>query len=292
MLAGHPELSDAEILALEAMNAVDASSAESVPYKTVRLIPGERVQHLVAPALQAVSECLESEAHVLRGAVGSMSRVRQGLRRLAVAQVGSRNHIDEEAFADALARQAIAMAVPVALRAAAATQEVAERRERLEEAALLCERDPSAQNARAASDEADAAWKAGIGREQLASALAAGIAGFRAASAAGLTRVAFPAGWRAAKATSVLTEALRAVKAADHAEAGNAHDEPGRERMICEFLDGAVAILADLGAPGVELLWLADERVAHEKSTASPSPGEDHEAEPADEQGHESGISR
>ena len=257
MLLEHPEVSDDEIRAMTALAAVDAASAQSVPYKTVRLIPAVTVQNTISSVLQGVTDSLESGAHVIRGAVGSMDAVRQGLRRLAVAQVGSRNHLDEEAFADALARLAIETVVPVALRAAAATQPAGERRERLEWAAALCEQEPNAQNARAASDEADAAWK----RERRGSAMAAGIAGFRAASAAGLTRVAFTAEWRAAKAASVLIEALRAVQSTARVAREDEWRESSRERMICGFLDGTVQILADLGAPGIELLWLADDRV-------------------------------
>ena len=80
----------------------------------------------------------------------------KGLRRLAIAQLGSAGALYEKEFAKRCGRLAIQTCVPAALRAAASLAE-GERKERLLAEADLCEREPTEANARAAKDAAYAA---------------------------------------------------------------------------------------------------------------------------------------
>lgn len=83
----------------------------------------------------------------------------RGLRRLAVASLGSAGALDEVEFVNRVARLAIQTCVPTALRSVA-QRHAGKQRERLLQAAELCERDPSRENAlkaRAAAHAADAA---------------------------------------------------------------------------------------------------------------------------------------
>ena len=84
----------------------------------------------------------------------------KGLRRLAVAQLGS-NVIDDTAFARAVAEMTIRTVVPRALRHAASVHTVQEHKDKLEAAAVRCETaaDAAAWNAAAAA-AADAAGAA------------------------------------------------------------------------------------------------------------------------------------
>lgn len=270
------ELSDDEIDALHVLECVDRASAESVPHKTLQLIPSRIEQRGVCPALQAVSDSLESGAATFRLSSGDEpdDYTRRSVRRLGVAQIGSAGVLDEERFAANLSRMVISSVLPAALHVAA---ECAgrEHEEHLRRAAALCETDPCAENARLASDVADRAWTAGRDKEARLSALAAGIAGSRAAAAAGLTRIAFPVEWRAGKAASALIEVVQSIQHGiasmlvdeEHrSESNSAAVKPGfpyaSRGTFTRFVNGVVEILGDMGAPGCRLLWMADDGVA------------------------------
>jgi hypothetical protein len=79
----------------------------------------------------------------------------QGLRRLAIAQLGSAGTLDEKEFARRVSRLAIQKSVPKALRAAAGLLKGAHK-DKLLNAADLCEREPTADNARSAANAAAA----------------------------------------------------------------------------------------------------------------------------------------
>ena len=97
-----------------------------------------------------------------------------GLRRLALAQLGSAGHLDEKEFAKRCARLAIQTSVPTALRAAASIAR-GERKERLLAAAATCEQNPTRENAlEAKTAAADAAAYAAYAAD--AAAYAAGAA--------------------------------------------------------------------------------------------------------------------
>ena len=58
----------------------------------------------------------------------------KGLRRLSIIQLGTRDELDDKAFAAAVAEMTIRTMVPLALRAAASMKENAAHKQRLEEA--------------------------------------------------------------------------------------------------------------------------------------------------------------
>jgi creatinine amidohydrolase/Fe(II)-dependent formamide hydrolase-like protein len=76
----------------------------------------------------------------------------KGLRRLAVAQLGSRDALDENEFAKRCAKLAIKTVVPIALREAAKKQNNTKKRQPLIDCAEACET-----AAAAAAEAADAA---------------------------------------------------------------------------------------------------------------------------------------
>lgn len=270
------ELSDDEIDALHVLECVDRASAESVPHKTLQLIPSRIEQRGVCPALQAVSDSLESGAATFRPFSGDEpdAYTRRSVRRLGVAQIGSAGVLDEERFVANLSRMVISSVLPAALRVAA---ECAAPREEdnLRRVAVRCEMDPCAENARLASDVADRAWTDARDKRARLSALAAGIAGSRAAAAAGLTRIAFPVEWRAGKAASALIEVVQSIQhgiasmrvdGENGSESNRAAVKPdvayASRGTFTRFVDGVVEILGDMGAPGCRLLWMADDGVA------------------------------
>jgi hypothetical protein len=80
----------------------------------------------------------------------------KGLRRLAIAQLGSAGALDEKEFARRCADLAIRSCVPAALRAAAKIQKAEKHRAALLNAADRCERDGGVENAYAAEAAAHA----------------------------------------------------------------------------------------------------------------------------------------
>jgi hypothetical protein len=83
----------------------------------------------------------------------------KGLRRLAIAQLGSAGALDEREFAKRCATLAIKTCVPNALRAAASMQKKGSAsQEKLLAAADLCEREPTRENAISARDAAAVAY--------------------------------------------------------------------------------------------------------------------------------------
>ena len=81
----------------------------------------------------------------------------KGLRRLAVAQLGSRDVLDDREFAKHVAELAIRKQVPLALRAAASIQRNPTHKAALLGAATKCEKEPTRQSALEAKRAADAA---------------------------------------------------------------------------------------------------------------------------------------
>jgi hypothetical protein len=81
----------------------------------------------------------------------------KGLRRLAVAQLGSLDALDDREFANRVAKLAIQVSVPRALRAAASIQKDQKHVDALMEAAKRCEQDGSREAARNAKSAAAAA---------------------------------------------------------------------------------------------------------------------------------------
>jgi hypothetical protein len=167
----------------------------------------------------------------------------KGLRRLAIAQLGSAGALDEKEFAKRCARLAIQTSVPTALRAAASLAK-SERKERLLAAADLCEREPTEVNARSAKDAAYAA--------EAAAAYAADA--YAAAYAADAHAAAY-----AAEAAAEAAYAAYAAAYAAYAYAAAAADAAyAADRSLAAFAEGVVQILVEMNAPGCEWLRLTE----------------------------------
>lgn len=87
----------------------------------------------VSPALRSLKISLNDRSWSSNGARA------KGLRRLALAQLGSAGVLDEQEFARRVAEMAIRKMVPIGLRAAASIQKDAQHRQSLLDAARRCE---------------------------------------------------------------------------------------------------------------------------------------------------------
>jgi hypothetical protein len=132
----------------------------------------------------------------------------QGLRRLALCQLGSAGVLNEREFADRLVKLAIGLAVPQALRAAASICKDDTRKRKLFKAAQDCESDPTPANAAYAANAANAAYAANAAA---ANAAYAAYAAYAAADAADYAANA------AADAADYAAYAADAANAADAA---------------------------------------------------------------------------
>ena len=113
----------------------------------------------VSPALRVLKIALNDAAW------SSEAARAHGLRRLALAQLGSRGALDDVVFAQRVAEMTIRRMVPIALRAAALFEAQPHASE-LEASAVLCEQQgtaasaASAESAASAASAARAAWAA------------------------------------------------------------------------------------------------------------------------------------
>jgi len=197
----------------------------------------------------------------------------RGLRRLAIAALGSRGVLDEIEFGSRVARLAIQTCVPTALRAVA-QRHAGEQRARLLHAAELCERDPTreyALEARAAvvaaaaaadADDADAAAYV------YAADAAAYVAAYYAAAAAAAAHAAAAAAYAAdaADAAAAAAHAAHAADAAAYVYAADAvnvalNDAAARaayDDALAAFAERVVHVLIDMGSPGCAFLHLTE----------------------------------
>src|ERR1700743_738460 len=107
---------------------------------------------------KCVSRALRSLKIRLNDSRWSSNEARaKGLRRLAVAQLGSAGALDDKEFSKRVATLAIRVSVPTALRAAASIQKDKHHAAALNDAADLCEKDPTRENALKGKDAASAA---------------------------------------------------------------------------------------------------------------------------------------
>lgn len=158
----------------------------------------------------------------------------KGLRRLALAQLGSAGHIDEDEFRKRIVHIALSKSVPVALRAAASIHKDEKHRAALYEAAHRCEKEASRQAAIDARAVANAANTAN----------AAAYAATYAAHAADYDDYA--AGY-----------AARAARAA-HAAAYAANAAVSQDKSHAEYAESIVQILIEMKAPGCQWLSLTE----------------------------------
>ena len=110
---------------------------------------------------ECVSRALRSLKIWLNDSQWSSDMARaKGLRRLALAQLGSRDVLDDREFARRVAELAIRKQVPRALRAAASIQKDAGHKAKLLDAATKCEKEPTRQSALEAKSAANAYYAA------------------------------------------------------------------------------------------------------------------------------------
>jgi hypothetical protein len=195
---------------------------------------------------QCVSRALRSLKIRLNDSRWSSNQARaKGLRRLAVAQLGSRDVLDDKEFVRRVAELAIRQSVPVALRAAASIHPDSAHKAKLLDAALKCEREPTKANAIEARD---------VSRAAAAAAYAAADADAYAAAAAAAAAAAY-----AAAAADAYADAY--AYAAAYA-AADAYAAAKRDAVLADFAEGVVQILIDMKAPGCVWLELTEAAAA------------------------------
>ena len=180
----------------------------------------------------------------------------KGLRRLAVAQLGSRENFDEKEFARRVAELAIRKSVPSALRAAASIHKDPKHVQALRDAAAKCEAEgteASAREAKTAAYAANAAAAAAYAAN--AAAADAYAANAYAANAADAAYAAHAAAADAADAAYAAYAANAAANAAAAAAADAADAADARDKSLSDFAEGVVQILIAMNAPGCQ--WLA-----------------------------------
>ena len=149
----------------------------------------------------------------------------EGLRRLAIAQIGTRGAINEGKFARRVVTLAIRVVVPIALRVLADETD-GEHAQALRDIADKCEANPIKENARQAEEVADA----------------------YPADATDATHSAYNAVLYATIAADAYT-AANVTYAAIYAAGAT-----GTEKVLRDFAEGVVQILIDMKAPGCA--WL------------------------------------
>jgi len=150
----------------------------------------------------------------------------KGLRRLAVAQLGSRDVLDDSEFVKRVAEMAIRRSVPPALRAAASIQKDSNHRTKLLDAAMRCEKEGTRDAADASAATADVAC----------------------------------ANANAAAAYDAAVAAYAAANAATYASTANAYaaKKKAPDEALSDFAEGVVQILIEMKAPGCQWLFLTE----------------------------------
>jgi hypothetical protein len=200
-----------------------------------------------APALRRLKIRLNNSAW------SSKTARAKGMRRLALAQLGSAGVLDEAEFVKRVVRLAIQVYVPLALRAAASMKGNKAHKDALESAAAACEAEPTREHAVQARAAAAAA---------AADAYAAPAAAYATAAAAADA---------AAAAADVAADAYAAVAAADAYAAYAAADAADaaayaayvarskkRDEILSDYAERVVQILVDMKAPGCQWLYLTE----------------------------------
>jgi hypothetical protein len=158
----------------------------------------------------------------------------KGLRRLAVAQLGSKGYLDETEFRKRVVDYALRVSVPSALRSAASIQKDEKHKAALCEAANRCEKEASRQAAIDARAIARAAYAAAA-------------------------YAAYAAAYAAADADADADAAYAAYAYADAAADADADAKnSARDKSLADYAEHVVQILIDLKAPGCQWLPLTE----------------------------------
>jgi hypothetical protein len=188
----------------------------------------------VSPAVRRLKIGLNDRAWSSNGARA------EGLRRLAIAQLGSADSVDDPEFIRRVADVTIRRAVPIGLRAAAKVNPA--HAKALESAAVRCEQEGTREACEAARDAAaNAAADAAYAAYAAANAAAAAAADAYAANAA---------------ANAAADAAYAANAAADAAYAAANARASARDKVLTDYAEWIVEILIDLKSPGCEFLDL------------------------------------
>jgi len=201
----------------------------------------------VSPAIRRLKIQLNDSAW-------SSDKVRgAGMRRLAIAQLGSAGVVDEMDFVRRVVEMTIRRFIPIALRAAALIHPVAEHKIALEKAASRCEQAVTLNDCEAARA---AAWAASEAAAAAAAAEAAARAS-EAAWAASWAEAAAAAAEAAARASEAAWAAswvgVAAAWAASWAASCPA-SWAAQDKLLSDFAEGVVQVLIEMKAPGCQ--WL------------------------------------
>ncbi len=191
-----------------------------------------------------VSEVLRSFKISLNDKNWSNNEARsKGLRRIALAQLGTKDTLDEKEFVRLLTEMTIKKTVPAAIRLVAETAPEPHKTAILE-AALECEKNPTETAARNA-EKVTRKWAN-------AAAYAAANAAYAAANAAIYAAYAYAAIYAATYAATYAADYAYAA-AYDAANAANA-----RDKVLSDYAEDVVQILIKLKTPGSEFLCLTE----------------------------------
>ena len=174
-----------------------------------------------------------------------------GLRRLAVAQLGSAGILDDREFIRRVVAMTIRKSVPAALRSAAKINP--KFADKLEEAAVQCEKEGTREACKAAEKVAQESMARAYAYAYAAAAYAADAAAAAYAAAAAAAAAAAYAAYAATYADAAAYAAAAAAYAADAATYADAAAS-ARDRALAEYAEWVVEILIDMKAPGCE--WL------------------------------------
>ena len=191
----------------------------------------------------------------------------QGLRRLAIAQLGSKGAVDNAEFCKRVSELTIRKFVPLALHAAAFIHPDQSHKTALEAAAKQCELEGSGSAAESAVNAANAAWSARSAAEsaERSARNAAESAAWSARSAERSARnaaesaaesaanAAESAAWSAAWSARSAAE-RSARRAAESAAWSAAYDE-----VLYAFAEDVVQILIEMKVPGCQWLYLTEQ---------------------------------
>jgi hypothetical protein len=213
---------------------------------------------------QCVSHALRSLKIRLNDSSWSSKAARAaGMRRLAVAQLGSKGELNDVEFAKRVATMAIRKSVPIALRAAASIQKESNHKAALLAAVDRCEKEgtrESALNAKRIAAHDDAASYAYDAASYAAYAVdaaehAAAVASYASYAAEHAAVVASYASYADASYASYAAE--HAAVVASYASAADAK-KIARDTVLAEFAEDVVQILIEMKAPGCQWLWLTE----------------------------------
>jgi len=176
----------------------------------------------------------------------------KGLRRLAIAQLGTAGTLDETKFRDRIVRYALGVSAPLALRAAASIQKDQRHQSSLRDCADRCEREVTREAALAAIAAAAAAAAAA------SSSYAAAYAAYAANAAIAAIDDDADAADAAAAAAADAADAAASYAAAYAAYAANAAADAKRDECLSTYCEDIVKILIEMETPGSKWLWLTE----------------------------------